>query len=196
MRSVNFCIYYPEGIWIWLKEMFTTELLRGRCRMSETGVEIFLNVSVNFPEINIVKYDYNSDLLIIEVALGREIEPEEEQKFITRGRECIQLLHKLEENKPEIFSIKFKRLSGLTFLRYYRDIKSLDEKEINLLILLLREEFYDCLLDNGKSILNHDSFKKKVKRDLLLQLNNNVGDLFAYRDHGRLCMFNRNTGGL
>ena len=47
--------------------MFIIELLRGRCKMNETGLEIFLNVSVNFPEINIVKYDYNSDLLIIEV---------------------------------------------------------------------------------------------------------------------------------
>lgn len=167
--------------------------------MSKAGLEIFLNVSVNFPEINIVKYDYNSDLLIIEVALSREIELEEEQKFIARGQECLQLLHKLEENKPEIFNIRFTKLSGLTFIRYYRDIKSLNEKEINLLISLLREEFYDCLLDNGRSIINRDSFKRKVKRDLLLQLNNdndNVGYLFAYRDHGRLCMFNRNTGGL
>ena len=179
--------------------MFIIELLRGRCKMNETGLEIFLNVSVNFPEINIVKYDYNSDLLIIEVALGKEIDQEQEEKFITRGRECMQLLHKLEESKPEIFNIKFKRLAGLTFLRYYRDVKSINENEINLLISLLREEFYDCLLDDGKTALTRDSFKKQVKRDLLLQLNNNhdnAGYLFAYRDHGRLCMFNRNTGGL
>lgn len=167
-------------------------------QMNETGLEIFLNVSVNFPEINIVKYDYNSDLLIIEVALGREIEQEQEEQFITRGRECIQLLHNLKETRPEIFSIKFKRLAGLTFLRYYRDVKSLGESEISLLISLLRDEFYDCLLDDGKTALTFDSCKKQVKRDLLRQLNNyqnNTGYLFAYRDQGRLCMFNRNSGG-
>lgn len=168
-------------------------------QVNETGLEMFLNVSVNFPEINVVKYDFNSDLLIIEVALGREIGLDQEEKFTTRGRECIQLLHNLRETRPEIFIMKFKRLAGLTFLRYYRDVKSLNESEINLLISLVRDEFYDCLLDDGKTAITRDSFKKQVKRDLLQQLNNyhnNTGYLFAYRDQGRLCMFNRNTGGL
>mgnify|MGYP000935690994 CR=1 FL=1 len=31
--------------------------------MNETGIDVFLNVSVDFPEINIVKYEYNTDLL-------------------------------------------------------------------------------------------------------------------------------------
>ncbi|HHV16449.1 MAG TPA: hypothetical protein GXX58_07735 [Gelria sp.] len=166
--------------------------------MNETGLEIFLNISVNFSEINIVKYEYNSDLLIVEVALGKEIPVEQEKKFITSTQECMELLHKLDESTPKTFKIKFKRLAGLTFLRYYRDAKSLNENEINLLISLLREEFDDCLLSEGLTTLTRNSFKKQIKRDLLQQLNNehDTGYLFAYRDHGRLCMFNRNTGGL
>jgi hypothetical protein len=175
--------------------MFIIKLLRGRWQMNETGLEIFLNVSVNFPEINIVKYDYQSDLLIIEVVLGKEIDGQQEEKFITRSRECVQLLHNLNESQAEVFEIKFKRLTGLTFLRYYRDAKSLNESEINLMMSLVNEEFYDCLLNEGRTFSSYDSFKKQVKHDLLQQLNNG-GYLYAYRDRGRLCMFNRNTGGL
>lgn len=166
--------------------------------MNETGLEVFLNVSVNFPEINIVKYEYNTDLLIVEVVLGKEIDQEEEQKFITRCEECVQLLHMLNDNKPQVIKIKFKRLSGLTFLRYYRDGKSLNDKEINLLMSILREEFYDCLISEGETAITGDSYKKRMKRDLLQQFNHqhDTGYLFAYREHGRLCMFNRKTGGL
>ncbi len=164
--------------------------------MNETGLEIFLNVSVNYPEINIVKYEYNTDLLIVEVVLGKEIDREQERTFITRSQQCLQLLHKLNESKPKVFNIKIKRLAGLTFLRYYRDAKSLNENEINLLMFLLRKDFYDCMLNEAEIEPTCNSFKKQVKRDLLQQLNNNSGYIFAYRDHGRLCMFNRNTGGL
>lgn len=166
--------------------------------MNETGLELFLNVSVNFPEINIVKYEYNTDLLIAEVVLDKEIDKQQEEKFVTRCEKCVQLLHMLNESKPQVFKIKFKRLAGLTFFRYYRDGKSLNNKEINLLMSLLREEFYDCLLNKGEIALTGDSFKKRMKRDLLQQLGHkhDTGYLFAYRDHGRLCMFNRKTGGL
>lgn len=166
--------------------------------MNETGLEIFLNLSVNFPEINIVKYEYNTDLMIAEIVLAKEIDEQQEEKFITRFEECVQLLHMLEENKPQVFKIKFKRLAGLTFLRYYRDGKSLNDKEINLLISLLREDFYDCLQNEGEIALTSNSSKKRMKCDLLQQLNNkyNTGYLFAYRDHGRLCMFSRKNGGL
>lgn len=166
--------------------------------MNETGLEIFLNVSVDYPEINIVKYDYSTDILIVEVALDKEIGKDQEEKFITRCEECVQVLHMLNESKPQVFKIKFKRLAGLTFLRYYRDGKSLNDKEINLLMSLLRAEFYDCLLNEGEIAFTADSFKKRMKHDLLQQLNNKhgTGYLFAYRDHGRLCMFNRKTGGL
>lgn len=161
--------------------------------MNETGLEVFLNVSVNYPEINIVKYEYNNDLLIIEVALTREIDNVQKESFINKAHQCIILLHKLNQSIPETFSIKFRSVAGLTFLRYYRDARTLGEKEVNLLMSLLREEFYDCLLDEGESIAR-PSFRNEVKRDLLKKLggnSNSTAYLFAYRDHGKLCMFNR-----
>lgn len=162
--------------------------------MNETGIDVFLNVSVDFPEINIVKYEYNTDLLIIEVALTREISTAQEEGFISKASRCINLLHNLEQAVPGVFKIKFKRMAGLTFLRYYRDVKSLREKEINLIISLVREEFYDCLIDEGKNPISRGFLRKQVKRDLLEKLSGSSGGtnyLFAYRDHGRLCMFNR-----
>ncbi len=166
--------------------------------MNKINLETFVNISVNFPEINVVKYEYNTDLLIAEVVLSKEIDKEQEEKFIARFKECMQLLHMLKESNPQVFKIKFKKLAGLTFLRYYRDGKSLDDKEIDLLISLLREDFYDCLLNEEEIALTNDSYKKRMERDLLQQLNNkyNTGYLFVYRDHGRLCMFNRKAGGL
>ncbi|MCK9314506.1 MAG: hypothetical protein M0P20_10705 [Methanocorpusculum sp.] len=163
--------------------------------MNKAGLEIFLNISVNFPEINIIKYQYETDLLIVEVVLVKEITRDQEEKVIIRCRECVQALHILNKSKPQIFNIKFRRLAGFTFIRYYRDAESLHETEIDLLMCLLRDEFCDYLFNEGK--IPCDSFKKQMKRDLLQQLNNKYGTgyLFAYRDHGRLCMFNRNTGG-
>ena len=163
--------------------------------MNEAGLEIFLNISVNFPEINIIKYEYEKDLLIVEVVLAKEITRDQEEKIITRHKECVQVLHMLNKSKPQIFNIKFRRLAGLTFVRYYRDAESLHETEIDLLMSLLRDEYCDYLFNEGEITCN--SFKKQIKRDLLQQLNNkyDTGYLFAYRDHGRLCMFNRNTGG-
>lgn len=162
--------------------------------MNETGLDMFLNVSVNFPEINIVKYEFNKELIIIEVAFCREIDLQQEKQFKDKARKCIRLLHQLEENRPEVVEVKIKRLAGFTFLRYCRDVKSLSENEIALLISLLRENFCDCLVEDGRVPLTRDSLKKQVKHDLLQKLRsscNNTDYLYAYHDQGRLCMFNR-----
>ncbi|MGS0764674.1 hypothetical protein [Syntrophomonas curvata] len=160
--------------------------------MNETGLEIFLNVSVNFPEINIVKYEYNNDLLIIEVVLTREIDSTQKESFISKAQQHINALHTLNRSKPETLSIRFKSVGGLTFLRLYRDAQTLGGKEINLFMTLLGEEFYDCLLDEGNSTAR-PSFRRQVEKDLLKKLgaSSNTDYLFAYRDHGKLCMFNR-----
>jgi hypothetical protein len=172
--------------------MFIIDFLRGRCLMNETGLEIFLNVSVNFPEINIVKYECNNDLLIIEVVLTREIDSARQENFINKTRQHIGLLHNLNQSHPDTLRIRFKSVGGLTFVRLYRDAKTLGEKEINLFMSLLGEEFYDCLLDEGTSAAR-PSFCRQVEKDLLKKLGtgSHTAYLFAYREHGKLCMFNR-----
>jgi len=162
--------------------------------MNEIGIDVFVNVSMNFPEINVVKYEYNKGMLIMEFVLTREIATEEEEEFISKASQCIKLLHKLDNIPPHEFKIKFKRLAGLTFMRYYYDTKFLSEKEINIIISLVKEEFPDCLVNEGKNLSGQDMFRKQIKRDLLEKLSGNDGGthyLFAYRDHGRLCMYNK-----
>ncbi|MGI5911779.1 MAG: hypothetical protein ACOX6E_04250 [Syntrophomonadaceae bacterium] len=160
--------------------------------MNENGIDLFLNVSVNFSEINIVKYEFKSDLLIIEVVLNREVNKEDEVCFINKTLDCINLLHNLICSQPKTLNIKFTRLTGLTFVRYYRDVKTLGEKEIGLFMGILRDEFNDCLVNDERPCFPRNSIKKQVKRDLLKKINDTLDSnpyLFAYRDHGKLCMF-------
>jgi len=161
--------------------------------MKETGLEVFLNVSVNFPEINIVKYEYNNDLFVLEVALTREIDSVQKHNFDIKVQHYAKVLHTLNGNSPETLSIKYKSIGGLTFLRYYRDANTLSDKEIDLFMSLLQEEFYDCLLYDGSTVAR-SSFRNQIKNNLLKELGANLENtayLYAYRDHGKLCMFNR-----
>lgn len=160
----------------------------------DLGLDVFLTVSLNHPEINAVKYLADKEQIILEVALNTVIEPLKRKSFLKKTRECLDLFHRIAGQKPGLMKIELIDKSELSFLRFYRDVGTLSQDEISLLILLLREEFANLLVTDNNDIVAKDAFKRKLKRTLMQKLNRNSSnstDFLAYRKEGRVFVFNR-----
>lgn len=161
---------------------------------NNSGLDIFITISLKYPELNRVKYQVDKDQIILEVALKENVVNHKRNTFIEKIDAHLSLLHKLSHKKPILLELDFKEVSGITFLRFYRDTKSLTEEEIELFFLLLMEDFSDLIIKDSESIVTGDFFKNKVKRNLLRKMvseSSSVTNFFAYREAGRVFVFNK-----
>ena len=122
----------------------------------DLGLDVFLTVSLDHPEINAVKYLADKEQIILEVALNTVIEPMKRKSFLKKTRDCLDLFHRLADQKPELMKVDLIDKSELSFLRFYRDVGTLSQDEISLLILILREEFANLLVKDNNDIVAKD----------------------------------------
>lgn len=159
---------------------------------NNTGLDIFISVSLKYPELNAIKYQANRELIIFEIALKGKIAFQQKKLFEQKTKACLKLFYKMKNKQPVSLDWRFRENSEITLLRFYRDVNSLSEEEIELLVFLLREHFADLLLRDKNSIIAEDSLKRQLKKNLLRKVGNeNCTDFFAYREEGRVFVYNK-----
>lgn len=159
----------------------------------EAGLDIFISVSLRYPELNAVKYEAEQDRIILEIAHKGSIIQCQQEHFVTKAKDCLSLFHKLSERKPVLVDFDFIEKSNVTFIRFYRDVVSLSEEEINLFMNLLKDEFTDILHEESICIVTEESFKLQVKNNLLRKIQKDdmhTSNFFSCRDNGRVLVFN------
>ncbi|MDD3267737.1 MAG: hypothetical protein PHX14_00315 [Syntrophomonadaceae bacterium] len=160
---------------------------------NDCGLDIFISISLKYPELNAVKYQADQEKIFLELALKQDIDKRHKETFIRKLEDCLRIFHRLSSTWPSLMDLSFQENGGVSFLRVYRDINTLVEEEIELLLLMVREEFKDLLFQNDDRIILEDSVKKRLKKNLLSKINTgNLGatNFLAYRQEGRVLVFN------
>ena len=160
------------------------------------GLDIFICVLLKHPEFNAIKYDAVNGEIKIEVALQGEMDGESQEGFITEAQKCIGFFHQIAMIKTSIMKIKFEKYhaSNLTFLRYYRDVETLTEGEVEIFASLLQKCFNEFIIRDSGKIITEDVYKKRIKENLLYKINRektSTSNFLAYREHGRVLVFNK-----
>jgi hypothetical protein len=158
---------------------------------NDSGLDIFITISLKYPELNAVKYQVDKDQIILEVALNGKTINQKIKSFTKKTVSHLSLFHKLANKKPTLLELDFKEVSGITFLRFLRDIKSLTEEEIELFFHLLMDDFSNSIIRDNQSIDNREIFKKKVKLIKVIRENSSMTRFFAYRKEGKVFVFNK-----
>lgn len=163
---------------------------------NNTGLDIFISASLKYPELNAIKFQTDRELIIFEFAIKGRIAFQQKTLFEQKTKDCLNLFYKMKDKQAVSLDYEFRENSGISLLRFYRDVKSLSEEEIELFVLLLREHFADLLLRDNNSIIAEDSLKRQLKKNLLSKAGNEKAtDFFAYREEGRVFVYNNSAGG-
>jgi len=158
------------------------------------GLDIFVSASLKHPELNAVKYEADKELIMFEFALETNLELEARKSFVENVENCLQLFVGLNGIKPTVLKINCLLHSGFTFLYVYRDIKSLSEEEITLLVDLVKREFNHLLIKDRSSIIAEEQYKRRIMKNLINKMNkgyNSSTNFFAYREEGKVFVFNK-----
>ncbi|MDD4801592.1 MAG: hypothetical protein PHF24_01435 [Syntrophomonas sp.] len=160
----------------------------------DSGMDAILSSFIRYTELSAIKYDAQKDVIKIEAALNGCINEQQSQRFIAKYNKSTALYHSIKGIQPGYMDLEFIEQYGITILRLYRESQTLQEEEIELFVLLLRQEFVDLLMKEENDMLAQAALTEDIKVTVMKkikQLKQPCHNIFVYRDKGRVFVFNR-----
>lgn len=161
----------------------------------DSGLDVFISASLNYPELSAVRYEADHEQLIFEAALQGELSPEKQVAFEQQVIAAVKLFHSFKGTEPRWISLEYRNYApGLILLRYHRDSYTISEEETQLYIELLADAFKNQIYRDSTNMEIEESVKRKVKRNLIQKISREDAEtnrFLSYREGGRVLVFNK-----
>jgi hypothetical protein len=157
------------------------------------SVGLLISILVRFPEVGTINLDQNDQLLKFTFLLS-----EAEEEF-TNYHQClsdsITLFNQLEGRTCRVCNLSFHEDEGIVTLELRRDVETVTQNEINLVIDLLRQQFGEALVtDQGEEIPEEElEMQDEIIKHMLenIKRSNVDKNVIAVREDGRVLVFNK-----
>ncbi len=150
---------------------------------------------VRYPEIGTVRFDPEQKTLQFSFILNNILKETDFESFKENLLLSINTISELQERNSGSIQIKFSVCDGLTFLEILRDIDSLNQEEIALIIGVVHRYFDgDLLLDQQENLQEEDIvLQEEMIEHMLEDLKDSRQEkrLIGFREEGRVLIFNR-----
>lgn len=150
---------------------------------------------VRYPEIGTVRFDSDQKTLQFSFILSKILTEKEFESFKEHLLLSMNAISELQERNSGRIQIKFSVCDGLTFVEIMRDIDSLNQEEIALIIGVVNRYFDgDLLLDQQENIQEEDIvLQEEMIEHMLEDLKDSRQEkrLIGFREEGRVLIFNR-----
>lgn len=160
---------------------------------SGNGLDLFISISLTYSELHAVRYDSDYNIISLEIAVQGEIAADIENSLLTQVKQCLDLYYKMAGVNVTIANVYLQRLNEITLLHFQRDMNTMSEDEIGLLLNLIQENIPNRIIyDIGDSI-TEEPFKHKVKQNLLRRISKDEAkhQFLAFRKQGRVLVFQK-----
>ncbi|HHV61830.1 MAG TPA: hypothetical protein GXX51_04215 [Firmicutes bacterium] len=173
-----------------------SRLQRQREDHAANSVSLLISILVRYPQIVTVNFDPKHKTLKFTFMISEQISDERYAKFKMKLEENIETYAALiQSGKPDI-ELHMVRFEGFTSLEVKRDVQTLTQEEISLIIELVVAEFGDQLItERGEdSLLDEEiSMQDEIIENMLEDLRESFQerDLIGFREEGRVLVFNK-----
>ena len=139
---------------------------------------------VRYPEIGSVRFDPEQKIFQFCFVLTKAIDESEFRDFSNQLTLSLGSISQLQGREIGLVEMDFTDYQDLTFLEITRDIDSLTQEEIALIIGVVRQYFEErLLLDQEETVQEEDEIHLKDSRQ--------EKKLIGFREEGRVLVFNR-----
>ena len=151
---------------------------------------LLTNILIHYPEIATMKLEPKTQEVKFSFYLKNI--PQKVKKIEQYLQQILQTYYYLENVEATVSSFLFQQLEHFTIMEYQRDIISLSQKEITLIIDLLKEEFGVSLITDEDDLLLVDdmTLHEELVNYMLENVKANI-ELIALRDEGKVVVYNK-----
>lgn len=156
---------------------------------------LLTSILIYYPEIATINLDPKTQIIKFTFYLKSIISPGQIKTLENYLHQSLDAYYYLENTSVAVSSFFFEQLDSFTILEFQRDVQSLSQKEVALIIALLKEELGAFLVtDEDDDLLVDDTTLHEELISYMLenakQKQANI-ELIALRDEGKVLVYNK-----
>jgi len=159
------------------------------------SIGLLISILVRYPEIGTINLEPDSQVLKFTFILSEIVSEDILLSFREQLVLSLEVYNFLEGKAPTTTNLGFSCHDSLTFLEVRRDVQTLSQDEIALIISLVREQFEQVMVtEENESLMEEDLL---IQEELIGHMLENIKDcvqdkqLIAFREEGRVLVFNK-----
>jgi len=162
------------------------------------SVGLLISILVRYPEIGSINFSPRSKVLKFNFILTQHLADVEFNNFHDQLVNSLDVYNMLEGKKTIIAELKKIEYEKITLLEIERDVETLNQEEISLIISLMRDKFGGLLATDGDC----DSFLEEeleMQEELIQHMLEDTKtsfpekNLIGFREEGKVLVFNKDA---
>ena len=159
------------------------------------SVGLVTSILVRYPEVATIIYDPEKQVLKLTFFLNEKPDFEAVEKMKSKVIESIEVYNFLEGKKPEVVLIGQQKCDKFTLIEIERDVDTLVQEEIALIVQLFYDIFGDCLVTDynnyyfEEDLLMQEEIIEQMLENVKIKSDNK--HWYAFREEGRVLVFNK-----
>lgn len=159
------------------------------------SVGLLISILVRYPEVATIKYDPGDHVLKFTFISAGVVGDDKLDTIKDNLINSIEVFNLLEGKKIRVSKINCQICDNLTTVEVQRDVDTLVQEEIALIVELIHQLMENDLVTEGNDILYEEDLiiQEEIIEHMLESVKGTAGDknLFAFREEGRVLVFNK-----
>jgi len=159
------------------------------------SIGLLISILVRYPELGTINYDPELQQLRFTFIFSCVLDEEKLVNFKDMVVASIQTYHSLENRTPLVTEVRFNPCEEFTMLEIIRDVGTMSQEELSMLIELVHCNFKkDLIFEKNDYLLEEDLL---IQEELIEHMLENIKlsypqkNLIAFREDGRVLVFNK-----
>lgn len=159
------------------------------------SVSLLISILIRYPEVAKINYDPEMQILKFTFIYSGDLSTSEIDGLRDRILSSIEVYNKLENKQSQVVNLDYKLSDNLTMIEIQRDVDTLVQEEIALMVELFRQYINSRLVtEESDELVDEDLV---IQEELIQHMLESVKAktenkrLYAFREEGRVLVFNK-----
>jgi hypothetical protein len=166
------------------------------CRNETTdSVGLLISILVRYPEVSTINFDPGEQILKFTFIYSQVLGDHELASLKGKLTDSIDAYNMLEGKEIRMVAINHNVCDNLTMIEVQRDVHSLAQEEINLIVELFRQSLNSSLVtEEDESLVEEEMMAQDEIIEHMLECIKGSAEkkqLYAFREEGRVLVFNK-----
>jgi hypothetical protein len=168
---------------------------KGSCDELTDSVGLLISILVRYPEVSTINFDPDKQLLKFTFMYSQVLGDKELAGLKGRLMDSIEAYNMLEGIEPRLITINHNVCDNLTMIEVQRDVHSLAQEEITLIVELFRQYLDTNLVtEENERLFEEEMIAQEEMIEHMLECIKGSAEnkyLFAFREEGKVLVFNK-----
>ncbi len=159
------------------------------------SVGLLISILVRYPEVATINFDPEQQLLKFTFIYSQVLGDNELDSLKEKVMDSVEVYSLLEGNETRLVAISHQVYDNLTLIEVQRDVGSLAQEEITLIVELFHQHLNNNLVtEENERLIEEDMIAQEEMIEHMLESIKSSTEnksLFAFREEGRVLVFNK-----